>query len=347
VIRIAALVLGIALSIPLRALAAPQPDAFLAAFFLTDPIPADANATAVLRIEIVRLNGDTGPAEGTTFTVTRDPASAAVCAFAGGAAADVVSTGAYADVAVTATTTPGLCRVTVTSAGAANAEATLTTKTGGTATRLTVSGNDSPQPIGAAVTLSVDIDDVYVNLVGGDESTVVAVALDPASCSGAPGGPAAVAAVNGGLVTDGRAWFSMRSGGAYGACRVSFTAPGLRPAVAAVTIAPGPPDHFVCAFSPSSIGASEMAALSIELRDIAGNRVANAVPYSVLLVAPDGAHTTVLNDGERVMRMGAAFFHVRGELAGTDAYVVATAPDSLNSLRVPQVTCEVMVRSVP
>ena len=327
------------------AVAAPLPEAFLAATFLTNPIPADGSAGSILRVQVLRLSDAAPGDDGATVTLTVDPASVGICAVAGAATAESVVTEGHADFLIISMRLPGLCRAMATVMGAAPAEATLVTKDGGTPTRLTVSGNDSPQNVGGSVTLSVDSDDVYVNLVGGDETTIVTPSLDPASCSGAPGGPVTVAAVNDGIAIDGRAWFVARSIGAYASCRLTFTSPGLLAAVAAVSFAGGAPDHLSCVFIPGSVGPSAIATASVELRDVFDNPVSSFRPYRITFERATGDSTTIVSDDARRMILGAAFFFVQsGSSAGRDDYVVSVAATSTESLPVPSAACSIVVR---
>lgn len=319
---------------------------FLAASFQKNVIPADGTSGAVLHVELVRLTGgDLGAGQGMTVTLAIDDASTSVCSVAGGTASQGVLTGGVADFFLMSTTQPGVCHVSVSADAVQEGEALLTTRLAGTATRLTVSGNASPRVVDQPVALAVDIDDVFINLVGGDETTVVTAAVDPGTCSGAPGGEVTVAAATGGLVTAGRAWFTARSLGAYRACQVRFTAPGLLSAVTTVAFSAGPPDHVSCAFSSGAARVGDVVAAAVEVRDAWGNRVVTATPYVIAFARTTGDHTTLVSESERTMRMGATFFFTRADSEGADEYRASIVTGSMDLLPVPAATCGVSVGS--
>ena len=294
----------------------------LRATFVADPIAADGRASTTLQVEVLGADGSIDTADdGTVVNIAEGGAALSVCELRltqatvqhGRALFDVV-----------ATEQPGTCDIRAIDDHGTTAVATLTTRRPGTAFRLTVSGSDSPQVAGAAVTVAVDVDDVNIALVGGDSTTVVTMTLDPASCTGAPGGYVYV--TSGGSVTaaDGRAWFALRSNGAYGGCRVSVTSPGLRPTVTTVVFAAGPVDHLTCVFSPQLVDPGSTATASLEPRDVFGNLVQSVTPYGVTFARTSGNATTLVGEAAQVVAPGAAFFTVRaGAVAGVDRYTAS------------------------
>ncbi|HZP97173.1 MAG TPA: hypothetical protein VFC31_12710 [Candidatus Limnocylindria bacterium] len=200
----------------------------------------------------------------------------------------------------------------------------------GIAERLTISGSDSPKVVGERLTIAVDIDDVNVELVGGDDTTAVTAALDPATCAGAGGGNAYLESATS-VAVDGRAWFHVQSAGAYPACRFSVSAPGLLGSTRTIVFAPSAPAQLSCSFAPALVAndPSAIAVAAVELRDAYGNAVPGIAPYTVRLAKASGEATTPLGATDREMRLGAAFFFVRPVGAGVDVYDVVLTSGSL------------------
>ena len=294
----------------------------LRATFLLDPIPADGQASSTLQVDVLGQSGELDTTDDqTVVAIAAADASPIVCriqvrhstAQHGRALFDIVST-----------EDPGSCDLEVSDDRGASTVATLTTKLAGSPVRLTVSGNDSPRVVGggAPVIVAVDIDDVNVVLVGDDSTTVVRLALDPSSCTGAPGGDVYATSGGAAAAVNGRAWFTLRSNGAYTDCQATVTAPGLRPNVTTVSFLAGPPDHVTCAFSPAVIDADGTSTASVEMRDVFGNSVPSIDPYAVTFTRISGDATTLLGEtAAQPLVRGAAFFTVRaGLVQGTDVY---------------------------
>lgn len=320
-------------------------DAFLWAHFSSDPIPADGAASSTLQVGLLRISGPVA-SDGVVVTVVRDEASAAVCTVDGGSFAQRPLSGGGVAFAIGSTTVPGICHVTASADGTVPAEAQLVTRPGGTPTRLTVSGNNSPKTVGLdPITIGVDIDDVFVNLVG-DDASLVSVSFDAPTCSGSPAGDvyaesAAVAA------SGGRAWFSIHSMGSYVACALTFAAFGVRSATTTVSFVHGGPDHLACRLDPTVLGsAGAIAHLSAELRDTFGNPVDNgSSSYVVSAGRVRGTSTELVGGSQQPMTHGAAFFAVRSaDSPGTDEYAVWVAADSPTALPAPLARCSIELR---
>lgn len=198
----------------------------------------------------------------------------------------------------------------------------------GIAERLTISGLDTPQVVGDALTMAVDIDDVNVELVGDDDTTLVTAALDPATCSGAAGGPVTLGSVTS-TATDGRAWFTFHSLGAYAGCRVAVTAPGLLSNATTIAFAPGAPARLGCSFAPSVVTQDTFANAAVDVRDIYGNVTLAAGLYTIAFARVSGAATDLVTADEQVTRAGAAFFTVRGTSIGRDTFQARDEGSSL------------------
>lgn len=189
----------------------------------------------------------------------------------------------------------------------------------GIAARLTISGFDSPKKAGETITMAVDIDDVNVELVGEDDASVVTALLDPASCTGAAGGPVTLGAQTA-TAADGRAWFTLHSLGAYPGCHVRVSAPGLLASAATITFTPGAPARLDCDVSPATLTQDAFASLAVDVRDLFGNPVLPETAYTITLAKVSGTATALVTADEQTTRAGAAFFTVRGVTAGRDRY---------------------------
>lgn len=317
---------------------------FLAPTFLANPIPADGVSTTTLRVVAMALDADAVP-QALSVTVVRDDRDAAVCGFADGASfAQASLVDGRADFLVVAGAIAGQCHFTASASGAASGQLALITRAPGTPSRLTVSGNESPREVGSAVIIGVDIDDVLVALVADDPGTVVSVVLDPATCTGADGGPVTADATSV-AASGGRAWFTIRSLGAYASCAVRFDAPGLAGALTAVQFGRGPADHLRCSFQSRAVGAGTITTAAVDVRDVYGNvaRPDDKGPYTIAFNRTVGLSTVLVTDGERPTMSGAAFFSVAGVAAGTDQYTASLAPGSPRTLHVPATSCSVEV----
>jgi hypothetical protein len=319
---------------------------FLNAMFTSNPIPADGAASSTLRVDVLRIDGAAAD-DGVIVTLIRDDDSGPVCAIEGHGTVQRPSSNGHVEFDIESTTVAGVCRVTASANGAVGAEARLVTRAAGSPTRLTVSGNNSPKQVGGdtPVTIAVDIDDVYVNLVGDDLSPVT-VYLDRPTCSGSPGGDVFAAATTV-IASAGRAWFSLRSTGAYAGCAVTFSAPGVRSATTTVSFAHGPADHLACGSGSTILAAGgSMANVSTELRDEYGNPVdGGSAAYTVSFTRVAGSSTEMVTDADRAMLLGAAFFAVRSlSAAGIDEYVASISSSSPSALPGTQVHCRVEVR---
>ncbi len=189
----------------------------------------------------------------------------------------------------------------------------------GVAQRLTISGLDTPKTVGDALTMAVDIDDVNVELVGDDDTTVVTATLDPATCAGAPGGPVTLGSPTS-MATDGRAWFLFHSLGAYPGCRVGVSAPRLLSNSTTITFAPGAPARLDCGFSPGVVIQEAFASAAVTVRDLYGNSVLPGSSITIAFSKVSGAATSLVTTDDQVTKMGAAFFMVRGLSIGRDTY---------------------------
>lgn len=199
----------------------------------------------------------------------------------------------------------------------------------GTAARLTISGINSPVvSAGDAITLAVDVDDVNVELVPGDETTIVHADLDPSSCSGAAAGPAYLASSDVTAV-DGRAWFTVRSFGAYPACTVTVRSGGLRGSSARLRFDPAAPAVVTCQFAPRVLtDRHDMSIATVEAHDAYGNAIS---PFASL-ERVSGVSTDVISITSSA---GRTFVVVRGSTPGTDVYLAHAGGQSG--------TCEVRV----
>jgi hypothetical protein len=340
----AVLILSSAMTGTLATAAPLSSDVFLAPTFLANPIPADGVSTTTLRVLALALPADAVP-HGLTVTVVRDDRDAALCWFAdGGSAAQAPLSDGHADFVITAGTTAGQCRFTASADGAVSGQLALITRVAGTPSRLTVSGNESPREVGSAIIIGVDIDDVHVNLVADDPGTVVSVVLDPPTCTGAEGGPvtadaSVVAAVGG------RAWFTIRSLGAYGSCAVRFDAAGISGALTAVQFDRGRADHLSCSFQSRTVGTGAITTAAVDLRDVYGNvaRLDEPGAFTIDFNRTGGVSTVLVTDGERSTISGAAFFSLEGLSPGIDQYTASLAAISPRTLHVAATSCSVEV----
>lgn len=222
---------------------APAAAATLVATLLTQPIPADDRSSSVLRVDVLGPGREPAAHDFTSLvTATRGAGDEGVCVIDGAGSASAIVVAGRAEFTVQGLDDAGLCHLTITAdPSGLRATATLETRHGGTPTRLTVSGTSSPQAAGGApITVAVDIDDVNVALVVGDQTTMVHLSLDESTCTGAPGGDAYVPSGFDVPARDGRAWFVLRSSAPYGGCRGTVTSPGLIGNTFVVVFAPKP-----------------------------------------------------------------------------------------------------------
>jgi hypothetical protein len=213
----------------------------------------------------------------------------------------------------------------------------------GVAARLTVSGNDSPRPAGDRAMIGVDIDDVWVELVGDDDTTVVTASLDPASCSGASAGDAYLEAATR-QASQGRAWFTVRSLAAYQDCTLTVSAPGLKNASTTITFAAGVAAGLACSVSPSILDhAGAVGTAVVSLTDIYGNSVIASDLFDIALSRASGEATKLLTSDDRATMLGSAFFFVQAVRDGTDVYNAHLSLDSDHRLSIPATNCAIQV----
>jgi hypothetical protein len=194
----------------------------------------------------------------------------------------------------------------------------------GVAARLTVSGNNSPRVAGDRASISVDVDDVNVELVGDDNTTVIAASLDPATCSGAPGGPAQVESVTR-TAESGRAWFTVMSLGVYPACRLTVAAAGLLGSTTTIAFEPGQPAGIRCEFSPAAIlndpAAQSIATLSVV--DAYGNAARVADRSLVAFERTSGDATLITTQAVLLAGPVSVAVVVRAQAPGVDEYTAS------------------------
>lgn len=317
----------------------------LVASFLTQPLPVDDHSTSILRVDVLdSAGGRVFTDDVTQVTVTRASTDGAVCSIDGGGEATRTVARGRAEFTATAAGDPGVCHVAISvGGGASGTDTVLETRTGGSATRLTVSGSSSPQIVGAGapIIVAVDIDDVNVALVPSDQTTVVHLALDPASCTGAPGADVYVPSGVDVPAVDGRVWFILRSNGAYPDCHATVTAPALIGSSLVAAFASGPAATVTCAFTPPVVDADglSMATASAEVRDVFGNAVTGIDPSAVRFVRLSGAATAPLGDATQPLGSSAAFLTVQAATAvGVDVYAAIFGQTA-------QSDCTITVRS--
>jgi hypothetical protein len=194
----------------------------------------------------------------------------------------------------------------------------------GVAARLTVSGNDSPRVAGDRLSISVDVDDVNVELVANDDVTTIAASLDPATCSGAPGGPAYLES-SARTAESGRTWFTVVSLGAYPGCRLSVVAAGLLGSMTTIAFEPGQPAGIRCQFSPAAIldDPAAQAIAAVNVIDAYGNAVRIADPALVSFVRSSGDATLVTTEAALLAALGSVIVVVRADGPGIDVYTAS------------------------
>ena len=284
----------------------------LRAMFLKDPIPADGHTSTTLEVDVLGPASEVNASDDETVVIISElAASLNFCQIQTPRA--TVHHG-HAEFDIVSAESPGRCEIAVNDDHDASAAATLTTQFAGSPVRLTVSGNNSPKVVGGDVVIvAVDIDDVNVNLVE-NSTLVVTMALDPATCAGAAAGAVYISSGAVAAAVDGRAWFSLRSDGAYAACRATVTSPGLHPNVTSVSFQAGPPSGLTCAFSPAAIDPDGISSASVELHDLFGNVPTSVGPQNVTFVRTSGEATTPIGSSATLLTVHA------GHAPGTDVY---------------------------
>ena len=314
------------------------------ASFLTDPVAADGVSTSVLRVDLRDAQGVRATNDSTTQVIaTRVTTSSGVCAIGGiGAVASAAIQGRV-DFVVTTTTLPGTCRFTVTTNNSSitGTQATMTTQLVGAASKLAVTGTDSPKTAGstAGLTVTVDIQDAVGRRVTGS-SALVTLQLDAASCTGAA--PGTVYAPGGTAMTalQGRVTFQLSSFGAYPGCVVTLNSASLTGTNTTVRFDPGGADHLTCVFLPTAIvgNGSSLATATVQVRDARENPVTAGGPYSVTFVRATGGVTTIVTSSVLNTSNGAVTFTVRSNASGTfgvDSYNAQITAGSQPSLPNP------------
>jgi hypothetical protein len=195
----------------------------------------------------------------------------------------------------------------------------------------------------------VDLQDARGLRVTGS-TALVNVALDTATCTGAPSGT--VSATSGFSVgaIQGRATFTFSSIGAYPACLATFSATGVTGTNANIRFEPAPPDHLSCAFVPTAIlnNGISLTTGSVRLRDAFNNYVTNAGPYSITFLRSNGSSTTIVTPSPQLTSAGVAAFSIRStQVVGGDIYnatlTTGTLPSLVNAGSV--VTCSISVQT--
>jgi hypothetical protein len=308
---------------------------WLRATFVKDPIPADGRTSTTLQVDVLGPASEVNASDDQTVVVISEVAAS--LSFCQIQTPQATVRHGHAEFDIVSAESPGRCEIVVSDDRGASAVATLTTQLAGSPVRLTVSGNNSPKVVGGGVViLAVDIDDVNVNLVQ-DSTRAVTMTLDPATCAGAPGGVVYIASGDVASAVDGRAWFSLRSNGAYRGCRATVTSPGLRSSVATVSFLAGPPRQLSCAFSPAAIDPDGFSSASVELRDVFGN-VVTSLGQSVTFVRASGEATAPI--GEPVLLIGSSAMLLAvqaGHAPGTDVYTAILGETA-------ESTCAIAVR---
>jgi len=322
-----------------------------AATFLTDPIAADGVSVSVVRVELQDTAGNRAINDNTTLiTVTRDSASANVCLIFGLGAADATAFMGRAQFTVSATSTPGSCRVlaTTNNTSISASSATLTIQTVGPASKLALSSSNSPRIAGSGslTTVTVDIQDANGNRVTSN-AALVSVQLVPASCTGAPGGDVSTLSALA-VASQGQATLNFQSNGAYAGCAVSFSSTGLTGTGTTIVFTPGSPDRLSCAFTPTAILnlSSSVATATVQVRDVNGNAVTTGSPYRITFTRASGVSTAPVTSSPQPTVRGAASFTVRSTAeVGVDVFSAAITSGSQPTLPSPTTTCAISVQA--
>jgi hypothetical protein len=209
--------------------ARPGPAAKTTASFLTNPLSADGTSTSVLRVDTLDAAGNRASNDNLTqLTATRSASSSSICRINSLGSWTITAVQGRAEFNVQATTTPGQCQVIITTNNTSipGTSATLVTQVTGVASRLGVSGSDSPKVIGSTMTLTVDIQDAN-GLRITSSGALVTMQFDPTTCTGASGGNVFAPSGQSVLANQGRATFTLRSDGAYPGCILTFASSGL------------------------------------------------------------------------------------------------------------------------
>lgn len=314
------------------------------ATFLTDPIAADATSTSVLRVETRDAQGTRSVGDNfTQIVVTRLPASSGICGINNiGSVVGTVSLGRI-DFLVNATSQPGTCSfaITTNNNSITGAVATMKTQIVGAASKLAVTGTDSPKSAGSTVglTLTVDIQDAVGRRATGSGAQV-SIQLDTASCTGAA--PGNVYVPGGTIVSalQGRATFLLNSFGAYPACVVTLSSLNLTGTNTTIRFDPGAADHLTCTFLPTTMvgNGTAVTTATVQVRDGRENVVIVGGPYSVTLVRATGTATSIATSPTLSTSAGVVTFTVRSAAAGAfgvDSYNAQITTGSQPSLQNP------------
>src|SRR5205823_2908962 len=169
----------------------------------------------------------------------------------------------------------GVITFTVTSATAEAVRYTATTTTGvtitqtadvtftpGAADHLTFTSSSASVASGAAKTLTVEIRDVNGNVETGDNSTVVTFAK---TAGGGTVTGLGTATASGGVAS------LAVTGQTVGAITITASKTGLTSDTSSFSVALGPADHLTFTSSSTSVASSSTKALTVEIRDAAGN----------------------------------------------------------------------------